>query len=124
MATRRQRQVAELIHRELSLLLMHDTRDPRLAEVTITGVEVTADLLLARVHFTVMGGAEQEQEALLGFEHAKGYLRTQLAGRVELRFAPDLAFHVDRSAAYARRINELLDQISTSQRTDNESETA
>lgn len=123
MTTRRQRQVAELIHRELSLLLLYETRDPRLVGVTITGTDVTADLLLARIHFSVMGGAEREAEALAGFEHARGFLRSQLAARLELRFVPDLSFHVDRSGAYAQRIGELLDQLAESAPPDDELET-
>ena len=111
MPTRRQRRVAELIHRELSLLLLHEVRDPRLAAVTLTGVEVTPDLLLARIHFSVLGTDEDGKEATAGLEHARGYLRTQLAGRVELRFVPDLEFRLDKSAAYGQRIEELLEQI-------------
>lgn len=124
MPTRRQRQVAELIHREISTLLMFEARDPRLAGVTITDVEVTKDLLLARIYFTVLGteradadaaGAmetrDREAEASAGFEHAAGYLRTELARRIQLRFAPELQFRVDTSAAYARRIESVLDQL-------------
>jgi ribosome-binding factor A len=115
MPTRRQRRVAELIHRELSLLLLREARDPRLGSVTLTGVEVTPDLLLARVHFSVLGGEDEEQAALAGFEHASGFLRTELAGRVRLRFVPELAFKLDKSSAYGQRIDQLLDQIRESE---------
>jgi ribosome-binding factor A len=114
MPSRRQRRVAELIHRELSLLLLHGVKDPRLAGVTITGVDVTRDLLLARIYFTVFEAEDGGKEALTGLEHAKGYLRTQLAERVELRFVPDLIFALDRSAQYGQRIDALLDQIKES----------
>ena len=113
--SRRQRRVSELIHRELSVLLMFDAQDPRLTGVTIVGVNVTPDLLLARVHFTVLGDAEKEKEALAGLEHAGGFLRTQLAARVRLRSVPELVFLLDQSAAYARRIDELLDQVKASE---------
>ncbi len=111
MTSRRQRQVAELVHRELSQILLFEAKDPRVTDITITDVEVTADLQLARVYFTVIGGEEQTQEALDGLLHAKGYLRSQLAGRLELRLTPDLDFEVDRSAVYAQRIEALLEQI-------------
>jgi ribosome-binding factor A len=120
MPTRRQRQVAELIHRELSLLLMREVRDPRLADVTITEVRVTQDLLLARVYFTVLGDSDAQREAMTGLESAGGFLRSQLAGRVQLRAVPELAFERDRSAEYGRRIDELLDQITESSRSDDE----
>jgi len=114
MATRRQRRVAEQIHRELSLLLMHDVHDPRLADITITEVDITRDLLIAHVYFTVLGGADEEKQALAGLAHAGGFLRTQLAGRVQLRFAPELTFKLDKSAEHGRHIDDLLAQIATS----------
>ena len=114
MATRRQRRVSELIHREMSMLLMREVRDPRLADITITEVRVTPDLLIARIYYTVLGDAEQEKEAATALESALGYLRTQLAGRVRLRLAPELVFELDQSAKYGRHIDELLDQIAAS----------
>jgi ribosome-binding factor A len=115
MVTRRQRRVSELIHRELSMLLMREVRDPRLSGITITEVRVTPDLLIARIYYTVMGDAEQEKEAAAALESANGYLRTQLAGQVRLRLMPELIFHLDQSAAYGRRIDQLLDQIAESE---------
>jgi ribosome-binding factor A len=122
MATRRQRRVAELIHRELSLLLMRDARDPRLAGATITEVRVSPDLMVARIYFTVLGEPGQDKEALAALEHAKGYLRTQLAGQVRLRSVPELIFELDASAAYGQRIDELLAQIAESDGPDDGSE--
>ena len=111
MPSRRQRRVAELIHRELSLLLMREVDDPRLADVTITAVDVTPDLLVARAFFTVLGDDEQVAAAQAGLERATGFLRTQLAGRVQLRLVPHLTFELDKSEARGRRIDELLDQL-------------
>ena len=114
MPSRRQHRVAELIHRELSLLLMLDAGDPRLADVTITAVDVTPDLMQARVFFTVLGDDERVSEAQAGLQRATGFLRTQLAARIQLRFMPHLAFELDKSAAYGRRIDQLLDEIADS----------
>ena len=122
MPSRRQRQVSQLIHRELSILLMQEVRDPRLANVTITAVEVTPDLMLCRIHFTVLGEDDAEQEAVAGLERAKGFLRTQLAGRVQLRHMPELVFDLDKSTEYGNRIDELLSQIAESEQMGNESE--
>jgi ribosome-binding factor A len=124
MNTRRQRRVAEAIHRELSLLLMREVRDPRLSDVTITEVRVTPDLLIAHIYFTVLGDSEAEKEALAALEHAGGFLRTQLAAQVRLRFAPELTFEVDKSVAYGRRIEELLDQITKDSRAQDGSESS
>ena len=124
MATRRQRRVSELIHREMSLLLMREVRDPRLSDITITEVRVTPDLLIARIYYTVLGDAEQETEAAAALDSAVGYLRTQLAGRVRLRLVPDLVFQLDQSAVYGRRIDELLDQIANSNGAEDGSDSA
>lgn len=109
--TRRQRRVSEQIHRELGQLLLRDVHDPRLADITITEVRITPDLLLARIFFSVLGGPEEQMAAKKGLESASGYLRSQLGARVRLRMVPELVFEVDRSAEYARRIDDLLDQI-------------
>lgn len=122
MATRRQHRVAEQIHRELSLLLMREVRDPRLSDVTITEVRVTPDLLIARIYFSVLGDSTQQQEALVALDHANGFLRTQLAGQVRLRFAPELVFELDTSAEYGRRIDELLDEVTASSSSEDGSE--
>jgi ribosome-binding factor A len=136
MPTRRQRRVAKLIHKELSTLLMFEARDPRLATVTITDVEVTKDLLLARIYFTAnsgVGGAEDvdgrptgEQnavsEALAGFERAAGFLRSELARRIQLRSMPELQFRADTSATHAQRIEELLEQLQEGDQVVDESE--
>ena len=112
MATRRQRRVSELIHRELSMLLVREVRDPRLADVTLTEVRVTPDLQLARVYYTILGDAEEARAAGAALESAGGYLRTQLGARVRLRLVPELVFQLDQSAAYGRHIDDLLAQIS------------
>jgi ribosome-binding factor A len=122
MATRRQRRVAEQIHRQLSLLLLREVRDPRLADVTITEVRMTPDLLIARIYFTVLGDSTRQQEAVAALDHANGFLRTQLAGQVRLRCAPELIFELDSSAEYGRRIDELLDQIAADSSSENESD--
>ncbi len=136
MPTRRQRRVAKLIHKELSTLLMFEARDPRLASVTITDVEVTKDLLLARIYFTANSSVASGQdlgesppidqdavtEAQAGFESAMGFLRTELARRVQLRTMPELQFKVDTSAAHAQRIEELLEQLKEGDQVVNESE--
>jgi ribosome-binding factor A len=114
MTTRRQRRVSELVHRELGTLLLFEARDPRLASVTITDVNVTRDLQLARVYFTVLGTDSDKKEVLAALQHATGFLRTRLAAKVELRLVPELAFELDQSVEHGRRIEELLNQLKES----------
>ena len=124
MATRRQRKVSELVHRELSVLLMREVRDPRLSGITLTEVRVTPDLQVARVYYTILGDAEETRAAGAALESAGGYLRTQLGSRVRLRLVPELVFQLDQSAAYGRHIDELLAQISEDNEPEDESDPA
>jgi ribosome-binding factor A len=124
MATRRQRRVSELIHRELSMLLMREVRDPRLAGITLTEVRVTPDLQIARVYYTVLGDAEEAKAAAVALQSAGGYLRTQLAAQVRLRLVPELVFQLDQSAEHGRRIDELLAQIAEDDESEDGSDSA
>lgn len=111
MASRRQRKVANLIQQELSDLVARKLRDPRVEGVTITEVNVTPDLRTADVFVSKLGEDEDMREALAGLNAAAGYLKRELAPRLDLRFMPDLRFHVDRSWQQSARIEALLEQI-------------
>ncbi len=107
---RRADRVADAIHRELSRLLLREAKDPRLAGVTISAVEVSADLRHAQVLFTSTGGAGTPAE-LEGLRSAAGFLRGQLGKVLRLRYVPELAFEADRSLEQGLHIASLLKQI-------------
>ena len=111
MATRRQRQVAELLHQEISQLIQYRTRDPRLGFVTVTGVEVTPDLRHAKVHVSVLGDDADEAGTLSGLASAAKFFRHELGQTLTLRYIPDLSFKIDKNLDHALRIDNLLDQI-------------
>ena len=111
MASRRQRKVAELLHEEISQLIQYDTQDPRLGYVTVTGVDVSADLRVAWVYITVLGEDADVQTSLKGLENAAGYFRHALRETLSLRFIPELKFKVDNSLQHGARIEALLDTI-------------
>lgn len=116
MVTRRQRKVADRIHEELSQALLLKMSDPRVGGVTVTAVEVSADLEHATVYYGVLSDdAERVQEAQAGLEHARGFLRHILAEALTLRKAPDLVFRFDRSLARGQRIETLLRSIQPSE---------
>jgi len=110
MTSRRQRKVAELLHKEISLLIQYEVRDPRLGFVTVTGVDVTPDLRQARVYFTTLDETEVD-ETLAGLTSAAGYFRSQLAESLALRYIPELTFKLDTSLEHGLRIESLLDTI-------------
>lgn len=109
--TRRQRRISELLKEELSILLLQEARDPRLADVTVTDVEISPDLRHARVYVSLMADEQAKRKALKGLERATGFLKRELAARVALRRIPDLTFHLDESMERGQRIMELLHQI-------------
>ena len=111
MASRRQRQVAELLHEEISQLIQHDTRDPRLGFVTVTGVEVSADLRIAQVYITVLGDEDEAQSTLTGLASAAGYFRHVMRQTLSLRYIPELRFKLDTSLEYGSHIENLLEII-------------
>jgi ribosome-binding factor A len=112
-ASRRQRQVAELLHQEISLLIQHNSRDPRLGFVTVTGVEVSGDLRVAWVYVTVLGDKADRESALEGLANAARYFRHQLRQTLSLRIIPELNFKFDKSLEYGMQMDELLDKIQT-----------
>ena len=111
MASRRQRQAAELIHVELSRLIQKRARDPRLAGVTLTSVELSPDLQNAQIYFSVLGDQRAKKDALQGLQSAAGFLRRELADALSLRVMPTLAFRVDNSLERGVQINALLNSI-------------
>ncbi len=111
MASQRQRKVANLLQQELSDLVTRKLRDPRVQGVTITDVKVTPDLRTADVYISKLGEEEEMRDALAGLNAAAGYLKRELAPRLDLRYMPDLRFHIDRSWQQGARIDALLEQI-------------
>lgn len=109
MKPRRPRRVAELLRHELSLILTDRIRDPRLAGVGVTEVEVSADLSLARIFFVTSAGGEERAAA--GLRQASGYLRRELAGRMGLKKMPELDFRFDNSLDRGRAMDQLLDSL-------------
>ncbi len=114
MPTRRQRRVADRVRAEIADLLERRTEDPRLHGVTITSVEVSPDLRQAVVYVSALSGVEGSREALAGLEHAKGFLRHELASRLELRVIPELIFRWDASLETGERISHILDELAKS----------
>lgn len=109
--TRRQKRINELLKEELGLVLLRDVRDPRLSGVTVTDVQVSPDLGHAHVYVSLIGDEAEVAAAMAGLERASGYLRHQIAERVDLRHVPDLSFRFDPSLERGQRILSLLDEI-------------
>ena len=113
MSGKRTDRVAARIQQELAELLSQKVSDPRVAGVIVSSVDVTPDLLDARIRIRlqVEGDKNAQKLALKGLESASGFLRRELGARLQLRNAPRLAFFYDESLEKARRIDEVLAEI-------------
>lgn len=103
----RGRRIADLIQRELAILIQREMKDPRLGMVTINDAKVSRDLAFADVYFTVLGGngAQGAEEVL---NNAGGFLRTQLSKIMSTRTTPKLRFHYDATIENGARISKVI----------------
>lgn len=101
----------EDIQRVLSSLL-RNIKDPRVNQgmLSITAVDTTADLRFSKIYLSVMG-LESEKELMKGLKSASGYLRRELGSALQLRYTPELIFHLDKSIEYGANINKILSQL-------------
>jgi ribosome-binding factor A len=102
--------VADQIQRELAEIIRTELKDPRVAMITLTGVEVTADYSHAKVFYTLMGNAEQRAETEKGLKQAGGFLRSQIARRIKLHSIPQLHFVYDASVERGFELSRLIDE--------------
>ena len=109
-AVRRER-LAEAMREVLSELLLTEIKDPRLAGVVISAVELSGDLKLARAYFSVFGDDERERQAADGLQQARGFLRRESGRRMRIHNPPDLEFRRDKGFERADRIQRILDDI-------------
>lgn len=119
----RSHRVADQIQQELSVLIRDELKDPRLpAMLTITSVDVTRDLSMARVFYTILGDADRDdcQEAL---DSGSGFLRRQLGARLSVRSIPQLTFRYDRSIEEGARMSALIRDAVDSNTTSADDET-
>ena len=101
----------EQLKREISALIRTQVRDPRVGLVTVTNVEIAADLGSARVRVRVMGTDAERAESLEGLEAAAPFLRHSLGQILTIRHIPELRFSVDHSLEHALRIEQLLSEV-------------
>jgi ribosome-binding factor A len=96
----------------LSDLLRSEVNDPRLTDVTVSSIRLSADRSRARVFYSVIGDVEREREAGDGFAAAAPFMRRQLGRRMRLRVVPSLEFFRDTSYEYGDRMERLFDRLS------------
>jgi len=112
----RSRRVGELIQRELATLLTREVKDPRLSLISITAVDVTRDMGLAKVFYTIMDinsnekdVSDHKKQVSQALKKASGFLRYELGQRIQLRVVPTLDFRYDESIQYGVKLSQLID---------------
>ena len=116
--------VGELVrHAMAEMLTRGDVHDPVIEGhlITVPEVRMTADLRLATIYVMPLGGRDAD-EVVAAFERHKKFLRTEIAHRVDLKFAPDIRFRVDERFAEAERIDKLLRSPAVKRDLDDESD--
>lgn len=110
-SSRRQLKAAEAIREVVAMSILTDIRDPRVKDVTVLAVEVTADMREAKVSVSVMGDETQQNLSLRGLQNAAGFLQAKIADRIETRYIPKLRFVLDQGVKNVLSVGEILGRI-------------
>ena len=100
------------VMKELSLIIRQEIKDPRIHMMTsVTSVEVAPDLKTCKAYISVMGSDEEKKDTIAGLRSAEGYVRRQLAKRLNLRNTPEIQFVLDQSSEYGVHMSRLIDEV-------------
>ena len=109
------------VQKELAEIIRSGIKDPRISPLTsVVSVEVAPDLKTCRAWISVYGDETAEKDTLAGLKSAEGYIRRELARRINLRNTPEIRFIVDQSIAYGVRMSRLIDEVNSSSRSDSD----
>lgn len=108
---KRSQRVGDMIHHEVSNILLFEISDPRVEMITITGIKVSDDLSHANIYYSLIGDEKRWADAKEGLRSSKGYIKRQLAKRLEMRHIPDVHFHEDRTMENGERIDSILHNL-------------
>ena len=111
MPSRRTEKAAEAIREVVSMAILTELSDPRVRDVTVTYVEVSADLRHAKVHVSVMGDEARQKLTLRGLQSAAGFLQAKIAERIEIRYTPKLSFLLDQGVKRSIAVAQILQQV-------------
>lgn len=111
MGVERRKRVGVRIKEEISELLLTKVRDPRIGFVTITDVELTTDLRRATVFYSVMGDEQEKFKAAQGLKSACGFIKKEMASRLNLKFMPEIVFALDTSFEEMDRMERVFRQL-------------
>ncbi len=110
MGERKRNKVSEALRGAISQIVLFELQDPRIGFVTITSVEVTKDLMQAKVGVSILGQEADRTKALACLDHARGYIQEQIGRKLELRHVPALKFELDDSARKGEEVMRLIEE--------------
>lgn len=111
MSSRRVLKAAQAIREVVSMAILTDMKDPRIRDVTVTFVEVSADLRHAKVHVSVMGDEKKKNLCLQGLQHASGFLQQKVGTRIDTRYTPRVQFVLDKGIENAMAVTRILKEV-------------
>ena len=109
--SQRSNQVAEELRKIVSMILLEDLNDPRIGFITITRIELTADLRFARIFYSVLGDDAQKESTREALEEKMGFIRKLVVERINMKYAIELKFEVDKSIEHSFEIDNILKKI-------------
>ncbi len=111
MIPERVKRVSETLKEVLSEIIQYELKDPRIGFVTITRVEMSADLRFARVWVSVLGSSGENQALLEALDGAKGFIKGEISKRIRLRYMPELNFLIDSNVENYVRIDKIIRKL-------------
>ena len=114
MSSNRPEKIADLLKKEVSLILSHEVKDPRLQNMNVTAVKVTDDIGIAYVYYTIIGKSIKKNESKVKNDvliKLSGMLRSKISKLIEIRRVPKIIFKFDESIEYSENIEKLLKNI-------------
>ena len=111
MSTRRLLKAAEAVREVVSMAILTQVRDPRVQDVTVTGVEMAPDMRSAKVTVSIMGSPAKQELALRGLSNSAGFLQAKIAERIDTRYIPKLRFEMDRVVKHSIEIARVLNDV-------------
>jgi ribosome-binding factor A len=111
MPSRRLLKAAEAIREVVSMAILTELRDPRVQNVTVTGVDVAPDMKSAKVLVSIMDDEAKQQLCLRGLQNSAGFLQSKIAKRIETRYTPRLSFEIDKGVKKSLEVGRILHEI-------------
>ncbi len=93
------------------MAVLTDLKDPRISDVTVTYVEVSGDMRIAKVHVSIMGDETRQQLCLKGLQNSAGYLQAKVNDRIQTRYTPRLQFLLDQGVKHSIEVERILREV-------------